>query len=724
MRGIWELFRSDLKRATSNVMSVIVLCGLIVIPSAFTWFNVIGSWEPFNNTKSLKVAVASVDEGYTSALVPMHLNIGSMVESALRANDQLDWVITSKEDAVAGTESGEYYAAMVLPKDFSERMLTFYTAGSKRTQIDYYTNDKSNPLAPLITSEGADDLSAKINAEFTQELSNIALSIIESLATTLSDSESQATFVRIEAQVGAVSVQLRAASDTASMFTTLIESSVPLVQSAGSLLGTVESEFSSESGKIREGLGGSSEANAALDRATQALAEALNASRDELSRFEADITRIFGDLDAGTTVGVEKINEVADRIGDLVTRHEALRERLVNDVRPKLPEEERPAFDLLIDGLDEVIEQERALETHVRDAATEIAAGNTSAQQAQREIVARIEAAQASLANASKVYENSLKPTFDQLAGQLAQIGASIDALTGRVASAATVTNDAVEMLEHAARDTAALADALNASADGVDRVQEVLATAVDSGDFSKIATIIGADPSILAAALAQPIGLERIPVFKVVSFGAGMSPLYTALSLWVGALLMSVTLRVEPPTRASEGGPELKLYQQFLGRYAIFALLGLAQSTLVFLGNIFLVQLEPVHPFLFMLVGWSSSLVFTFVIYTLVVSFSDAGKALAVFLLVVQVAGAGGAYPLPLLPEWFQNISPFLPATHSMDAIRSSMAGIYQGDYWVSLGWLYAFVIPMLLLGLALRKPLIGFNKKMEAQLQSTKLM
>lgn len=724
MRGIWELFRSDLKRATSNVMSVIVLCGLIVIPSAFTWFNVIGSWEPFNNTKSLKVAVASVDEGYTSALVPMHLNIGSMVESALRANDQLDWVITSKEDAVAGTESGEYYAAMVLPKDFSERMLTFYTAGSKRTQIDYYTNDKSNPLAPLITSEGADDLSAKINAEFTQELSNIALSIIESLATTLSDSESQATFVRIEAQVGAVSVQLRAASDTASMFTTLIESSVPLVQSAGSLLGTVESEFSSESGKIREGLGGSSEANAALDRATQALAEALNASRDELSRFEADITRIFGDLDAGTTVGVEKINEVADRIGDLVTRHEALRERLVNDVRPKLPEEERPAFDLLIDGLDEVIEQERALETHVRDAATEIAAGNTSAQQAQREIVARIEAAQASLANASNVYENSLKPTFDQLAGQLAQIGASIDALTGRVASAATVTNDAVEMLEHAARDTAALADALNASADGVDRVQEVLATAVDSGDFSKIATIIGADPSILAAALAQPIGLERIPVFKVVSFGAGMSPLYTALSLWVGALLMSVTLRVEPPTRASEGGPELKLYQQFLGRYAIFALLGLAQSTLVFLGNIFLVQLEPVHPFLFMLVGWSSSLVFTFVIYTLVVSFSDAGKALAVFLLVVQVAGAGGAYPLPLLPEWFQNISPFLPATHSMDAIRSSMAGIYQGDYWVSLGWLYAFVIPMLLLGLALRKPLIGFNKKMEAQLQSTKLM
>lgn len=229
MSGIWQLFRSDLKRATSNVMAIIVLCGLIVIPSAFTWFNVIGSWEPFDNTKNLKVAVASVDEGYTSPLFPLHVNVGSLVESALRANDQLDWVITTKKDAIAGTESGEYYAAMVLPADFSQRMLTFYTAGSQRTQIDYYTNDMSNPLAPLITSEGADDLSAKINSEFTEELSNVALTLVSSLVSSLTDSESQAAYTRIEAHLGQVGAQLRAASGTATMFTALLESSEPLV---------------------------------------------------------------------------------------------------------------------------------------------------------------------------------------------------------------------------------------------------------------------------------------------------------------------------------------------------------------------------------------------------------------------------------------------------------------------------------------------------------------
>jgi len=724
VNGIWELFRADLRRATSNVMSVIVLCGLIVIPSAFTWFNVIGSWEPFDNTKNLKVAVASVDEGYTSPLIPMHLNIGSIVESALRANDQLDWVITSKEDAIAGTESGEYYAAMVLPKDFSERMLTFYTAGSQRTEIDYYTNDKSNPLAPLITSEGADDLSAKINAEFTQELSNIALSLISSLSTSLSDSESQAAFARIEAHVGQVAVQLHAASGTAEMFTALLESSVPLVNAASSLLGTVESEFSAATGKVQEGLAASQDANGAIARATEALTAAFNASSAQLDRFGSDVDRIFSTVNTDASASIGMIDEMSGQLDDLIAKHEALRERLVNDVEPNLPEESAPAFAAILDSLDAAIAQEQALTSRLQETSAGIAAGNADAQRFRGQLDTRITAAQSALANANSVYANDLKPTLDQLAAELNAVGSGLGAIAGQVSGVSNVAGGAVTLLETAARDNRVLAEALGAAADSVDRVQDALSSAIESGDFSLIGKIIGSNPSVLATAIAQPIGLDRIAVYPVVSFGAGMAALYTVLSLWVGALLLAVTLRVDPPRRAIDGGPQLKLHEQFLGRYMIFALMGLAQSTLVFLGNILLVGLDPVHPFLFMLVGWTTSLVFTFIIYTLVVSFSDAGKALAVFLLVIQVAGAGGAYPLSLLPAWFQNASPFLPATHAIDAFRAALAGIYHADYWISLGWLLAFLIPMLLLGLVLRKPLIGFNEKMEGMLQSTKLM
>ncbi|MGM7679641.1 YhgE/Pip domain-containing protein [Microbacterium sp. A94] len=724
MRGIVQQFRSDLRRVTSNVMAVIVLCGLVVIPSAFTWFNVIGSWEPFNNTKNLKVAVASVDKGYTSPLIPIHLNIASLVESALRANDQLDWVITTKEDAIAGTESGEYYAAMVLPEDFSERMLTFYTAGSQQTKINYYTNDKSNPLAPLITSEGADDLSAKINSEFMNELSDIALSLVSSIAKNLGSSDSQATFVRIEAHISDVAAQLRAASGTATMFTGILQASIPLVSSSSSLFGAVESEFSTATGKIQEGLAAAQDADAAVIHASDVLTAAFEASSAQLGRFSGEVDRVFSGLDSDAASSVELIGVMVTDIGDLIDRHVQLRERLINDVAPTLSDEERPALDAVVADLDAAIAGEQALQSRLQETADGVAQGNNDVQGFRADIDGRIVAAQASLDNAGAVFTNNLKPTLDELATTLNAVSIGLGGVAGSVAGLGNTANGVTSMLDNAVAQNGELATTLGDTAVEVERVAGLLSTAVDSGDFGEISKIIGSNPSVLATALSQPIGLDRIPLFPVVSFGAGMAPLYSTLSLWVGALLICVTLRVNPPARPFDGGPELKLHQRFLGRYGLFALLGLAQSTLVFLGNILIVGLQPVHPFLFLLLGWVTSLVFTFIIYTLVVSFSDAGKALAVFLLVIQVAGAGGAYPLVLLPQWFQNISPFLPATHAIDAFRAALAGIYHADYWISLGLLLAFIVPMLLLGLALRKPLIGINAKMEGMLQSTKLM
>lgn len=723
MSGIWQLFRSDIRRATSSVMAVIVLCGLIVIPSAFTWFNVIGSWEPFDNTKNLKVAVASVDKGYDSPLIPVHVNVGSVVESALRANDQLDWVITSKDDAIAGTTSGEYYAAMVLPEDFSERMLTFYTAGSQRTQVDYYTNDKSNPLAPLITSEGADDLTAKINAEFTKELGNIALSLVSSLATSLGDPESKAALVRVQAHVNEVAVQMRAASGTARTFTSLIEASIPLIESASGLLGDVDAQFSSATGAMREGITAVDRANDAVARASQALSTAFTAGSAQLEKFGSDVDRVFSGVDVDAGANADAIRGMSTELDELIANHETLRASLEASME-NLPEEDRPALVLTIEGLDAAIEQERALAADLDRMSSTIEAGNRDLQQFRGQIEGRLSAAQASLASAGATYENDLRPLLDQLGQTLVAVGSALDAVTGDVASVGASTDGIAALLGAAAQDNSALADVLSKTADAATETADALSAAIDSGDLSKVSQIIGAHPSVLAAALAQPIGLDRIAVYPVVSFGAGMAPLYSVLSLWVGALLLAVTLRVEPPTKADPDGPELTLNQRFLGRYMIFGAMGLAQSTLVMLGNILLVGLQPVHPFLLMLTGWVTSLVFTFIIYTLVVSFSDAGKALAVFLLVIQVAGAGGAYPLVLLPEWFQNVSPFLPATHAIDAFRAALAGIYQADYWISIGLLLAFLLPMLLLGLALRKPLIGLNATMEGMLQSTKLM
>lgn len=96
MKAIWKLFVGDVKRLTSNVVSVIIVIGLTVLPALFTWFNVAASWDPFSNTGNLKFAVANVDAGYKSDLIPVKINVGDQVVNTLRANSQLDWTFTSK----------------------------------------------------------------------------------------------------------------------------------------------------------------------------------------------------------------------------------------------------------------------------------------------------------------------------------------------------------------------------------------------------------------------------------------------------------------------------------------------------------------------------------------------------------------------------------------------------------------------------------------------------
>ena len=182
MNNVWRLFRFDLGRLKANVMSIIITLGLVLVPSLFAWYNIIACWNVFDNTGNLTVAVANTDEGYQSDLIPLRINIGDQVVSALRANDQIDWHITDEEDAIDGAKSGRYYAAVVIPKSFSRDMLTFYTGDAGHADIVYYANEKKSAIAPKITDQGADTVSYQVNAVFAQTLSEVSLSLAESIS--------------------------------------------------------------------------------------------------------------------------------------------------------------------------------------------------------------------------------------------------------------------------------------------------------------------------------------------------------------------------------------------------------------------------------------------------------------------------------------------------------------------------------------------------------------
>lgn len=727
MRGILHLIRRDLRHAGSSVMAIIVMFGLVVIPSLFTWFNVLASWDPFENTAQLTVAVASTDEGYQSDLVPIRINVGEQVLSALRANDQLDWVITSEDDAVDGTKSGRYYAAIVLPPTFSADMLTFYSDGAQRTQLQYYTNEKKNALAPKITGQGAEGVSAQISQVFTETLSDIALSLVSSLSDYLTDADTQATLTRIESRVGSIATQLRAGAQTADLFTALIQGTIPLANSASTLVSGAASAFDDAADAAGGGGDAVQQLGDTLQSATGAIASALSDTADGYAALAQSVDELYAQVGALTDSQVAVLNTLADRVQDQIDAATDLRATLVG-IRPDLPPAAQSALDDVVAELDRAIARQQAVHDSLVQAGADISAGNDAAQASHQQVLDLIAQATQALQAAEDAYTGALEPQLDALAATLTVIGDDIAAVRSDLADAASglsgASGSVLGVLEGAQTMTQGLSASLTEAATKFDEVQQAIANAAQTGDLGALSEIIGSDPSVLATSLAEPVRVDRTAVFPVVSFGAGMAPLYIVLALWVGALLMTVAIRVDVNRDTLPGEPELAPTQKYLGRYGVFAITGLVQSTLVTLGLILFVRIEPAHPLLLILAGWVTALVFTLIIYTLVVAFGNAGKALAVLLLVIQISGSGGAYPLQLLPAWFQGISPFLPATHAIAAMRSAIAGVYDGDYWISLGLLAAFTIPALLLGLVLRRPLISFNRGLVEAMASTKLM
>ena len=215
MRNVLRLAAGDFKRLFSNIVSIIIVLGLVLLPSIFTWYNVLACWDGFGNTGNLKVAVANSDEGYQSDLVPLKVNIGDQVVSALRANAQMNWVFTDEEDAVDGAEAGRYYAAVVIPQSFSRDMMTFYSGDVEHARIVYYSNEKKNAIAPKVTGQGADQISAQVNRVFAETLSETALGISQALLDYMDDTDAGGALGKLAGSIGDIGGQMTTAADRA-----------------------------------------------------------------------------------------------------------------------------------------------------------------------------------------------------------------------------------------------------------------------------------------------------------------------------------------------------------------------------------------------------------------------------------------------------------------------------------------------------------------------------
>ncbi|HCZ4049182.1 TPA: YhgE/Pip family protein [Staphylococcus aureus] len=204
------------------------------------------------------------------------------------------------------------------------------------------------------------------------------------------------------------------------------------------------------------------------------------------------------------------------------------------------------------------------------------------------------------------------------------------------------------------------------------------------------------------AGIIANPINKKTVDVFPVKDYGSGMTPFYTALSVWVGALLMVSLLTVDNKHKSLES--VLTTRQVFLGKAGFFIMLGMLQALIVSVGDLLILKAGVESPVLFVLITIFCSIIFNSIVYTCVSLLGNPGKAIAIVLLVLQIAGGGGTFPIQTTPQFFQNISPYLPFTYAIDSLRETVGGIVPEILITKLIILTLFGIGFFVVGLILK--------------------
>ncbi|MDR4316466.1 YhgE/Pip domain-containing protein [Niallia circulans] len=241
-----------------------------------------------------------------------------------------------------------------------------------------------------------------------------------------------------------------------------------------------------------------------------------------------------------------------------------------------------------------------------------------------------------------------------------------------------------------------------------------------DEYDLGEIISLLKNDIQQESDFISDPIVLNENSLFPIPNYGSANSPFYTTLSLWVGALLLISLLRVD--VRDPEG-----IYtpnQVYFGRWLTFVTIGLCQSLIVTLGDMFILKAYVAEPVAFVLFSMFISLVFMTIVYTLVSVFGNLGKGLAIIFLVLQLSGSGGTFPIQVAPPFFQKINPYLPFTHAINLLRETVGGMVKEKVLFSISMLIVFSVIALIIALFLKKPLANGTRKMTEKAKASEII
>jgi putative membrane protein len=726
MKTVFRIFLRDVIRLLRNPVAVVITLGVIIIPSLYAWFNIVANWDPYANTSNIKVAVANADEGYDSDIAGQ-LDVGKQVVRNLKGNDDLGWTFVNREKAIAGVHSGEYYAAIVIPKGFSRSLANSIDGTSSRASLHYYVNEKKNAVAPKVTDSGASAIEEQIDTTFVSAVSNAVVKNVTNAAGDIDSSNQstkasvvadlnesmegisrvQATLAGVSGTMKQASEDIRAAQGNADKLNSQIAAAQKTLGSTKQLLQQSRSSSLIFSDSLLTGLGKASTGLSEISVDANALSGTVVGNFNDAARAVDSVNGAIGNVIDANTQAIAKLQTALDESG--LDSGDELYQQIETQIQQLR---------------DANATQQEHLDNFKSSSSTIINSGRSTATSLSQAVSTSTNSGIAAMQSASTTLSGTVIPGLlngmDNFSAMTGTLAGTLTSLSATVTQSKDLMGQLVSTIDQTRSTMTSTDDALSSVKTGLTSVRNDVAALGSSALMQKLSNLLNLDAAGISEFMASPVALKTSVVYPINNYGSAVTPFYTNLALWVGGFVIIAIYKLEVDR---EGLEKMHAVQAYLGRGLLLSMIGIFQALIVTIGDL-VIGVQNDQPALFILAGVFISLVYVNIIYALASAFRHIGKAIAVVVLILQIPGSSGMYPIELMPQFFRNLSPWLPFTYGINAMRETIGGMYHSHYWGNMLAVFWYLPLALLIGIVGRKVLMNLNAMFDRRLAATDLL
>ena len=714
MKNIIEIFRNDIKEVFRKTNTWIIIVGLIFLPSMYAWPNILSSWDPYGHTNNIKVAVTSEDDGAT--VDGKELNLGKSLVEGLKNNKNLDWqFVSNKQQAEDGVRIGDYYASIVVPKNFSQDMTSVSRTEPKRATIEYTVNEKINAISPKITNSGASAIANNISKNFVETANGI---IFEKLH------EAGVKFEENLPSIEKAKEEIFKLNDNFSTYESTLSELIGKVEYGYNILNNVQNTLPEIDRVATNSIMIADKAGITINNIQGFNERLLPIINNHLSVVE--------EVSKEANIIAKELQQKPDKTEEIKARQKALDSRLqASTERLQLVKNIFEYFNKL--SSERLFNNQLERVTTLSNDITTIKEVNNNiynkmdhydeiADTVKEEFVNKSSRVNEVSSNMNSKLNVEVAPLISQV---LSKAEINIDKVSGIIAGAQGEL-PAVErkLSETEVKISSAYGKLLSLQAhipSAKSKIQKLTdeIKKADSGiDKNQLFNLLKVDYKQQAEFFANPVKLQENKLYHIENYGSAMTPFYTVLSIWVGSLLMSSLLT----TKVEDEEKKYKPYQKYFGRGLLFVIISLFQTLIITLGDMYVLGTQATSPYRFVLYALLISLLFSSIIYTIVCILGNVGKAVCIVLLVLQLGSSGGTFPIQMTSEFFQALYPKVPFTYSIGLLREAVGGVYIPAVERDIKILFIYLI-IVLVGGAILVSLKARSAKLSRERERSKL-